>query len=196
MPSSEHQGKCWAAWPCTSVSFTFLTLLTVKTDFEPVTLWIVELLLLLNGRLSFLSPRNRKERFSSSFLGLFLMATILKLSQKAKHQPNFWQKYIASRRQVRGSEVCNRYNYCEALRVFLRMAVFIMWVSATVANWDTIPSQRSTCTFNSSVLKRFGSALNLPPYKELWRKVKYTVPFGLITWSLNSCISVFCSAGR
>lgn len=75
-----------AAWPCTSVSFTFLTLLTVKTDFEPVIAWTVELLTLLNGRLSFLSPRNRKEYFSSSLLGSFLMQP-LKLCQKAKHQP-------------------------------------------------------------------------------------------------------------
>ena len=87
MPSPEYQGKRWTAWPHTSVSFTFLTPLTVKTDFEPVTSWIVELLVLLNGRLSFLSPRKRREHFSSSLLGLFLMATILKLSQKAKHQP-------------------------------------------------------------------------------------------------------------
>lgn len=108
MPSPEFRGKRWTAWPCASLSFTFLTLLTVKTDFEPVTSWIAELLVLLNGRLSFRSPRKRRERFSSSLLGLFLMATILKLSQKAKHQPYSRQKYIASKGQVRGSEMCNR----------------------------------------------------------------------------------------
>lgn len=124
MPSPEYQGKRCTAWPRASVSFTFLTPLTVKTDFEPVTSWIVELLLLLNGRLSFMSPRKRKERFFSSLLGL--MATILKLSQESKHLPDSWQKYIASKGQVRGSEMCNRYDYHEAPQVFLQMPVLIV----------------------------------------------------------------------
>lgn len=92
MPYPEYQGKHWAAWPHASVLFTFLTLLTVKTDFEPVTSWMVELLVLLNRRLFFLSPLKRRECFCSSLLGSVLTATVLKLSQKAKHQPYSWQK--------------------------------------------------------------------------------------------------------
>lgn len=76
-----------AAWPCTSVSFTFLTLLTVKTGFEPVIAWIVKLLTLLNGRLSLLSPRNRREYFSSSLLGSFLMQAFWSCARKQNISP-------------------------------------------------------------------------------------------------------------
>lgn len=163
MPSSEYQGERWAAWPRASVLFTFLTPLTVKTDFEPATSWMVELLLLLNGRLSFASPRKRREHFSSSLFDLFLVATILQWSQKAKLQPYSWQKDITSKGQVRGSEMCNRYKYCEALQVFLQMAALILRICITVANWDTSTSQVGAHRFNSSALKRFGSDLNLSP---------------------------------
>ena len=91
------------------------------------------------------------------------MATILKLSQKAKQQPYSWQKSVASKGQVRGTEMHNRYNYHDALRVFLWMAVLIVQVHITVANGDASPSQRGTRRLNSSVLKRFGSGLNVPP---------------------------------
>lgn len=163
MPSPEYQGKRWAAWPHVSVSFTFLTLLTVKTDFEPATSWMVELLLLLNGRLSFPSPRKRREHFSRSLFGLFLVATILQWSQKAKPQPYSWQKDITSKGQVRGSGMCNRYKYREALQVFLQMAALILRICITVANRDTSTSQIGAPRFNSFALKRFGSILNLLP---------------------------------
>lgn len=87
MPYPEYQGKHWAAWPRASVSFTFLTSLTAKADFEPVTSWMVELLVLLNRRLSFLSTKKRRGCFCRSLFGSVLMATVLKLSLKAKHQP-------------------------------------------------------------------------------------------------------------
>lgn len=65
------------------------------------TLCMVELFLLLNGKLSLLSPRKRQRHFYSSSLGIFLTAAVLKLSQNAKCWPYSWQKYIASKGQVR-----------------------------------------------------------------------------------------------
>lgn len=144
----EYQGECRAPWPHASVSFTFLTLLTVKIDFEPVALWMVELFLLLNGRLSFLSPRKRRRHFSSSLLSLFLMAAGLKLSQHVKHQSCSWQKYAASKGWVGGSEMGNTHMW---------MPVLIMWVQIAVSNTDTSPSQRGGHRSNCSVLARCGS---------------------------------------
>lgn len=147
--------KALAAWPCTSVSLTFLTLLTVKTGFEPVIAWIVELLTLLNGRLSLLSPRNRREYFSSSLLGSFLMQAFWSCARRQIISP------IPSRNTLvaRESEMCNR------IRMELRRFSYrcLSSLCITVVTWDTSSSQRDGCSFNSCVWKRFGSDFILSP---------------------------------
>lgn len=135
------------------------------------TLCMVELFLLLNGKLSLLSPRKRQRHFYSSSLGIFLTAAVLKLSQNAKRWPDSWQKYIASKGQVRESEIDTVRNYHEALQVFLRMTALFIWVCITVTYTST--TRRGAWKCNCFILERCVPDITLPPYKELWKNVKY-----------------------
>lgn len=173
MPSPEYQDECEAPWPPSSLSLTFLTPLTVKIDFELAILCMAELFLLLNGKLSFLSPRKRQRHFCSSLLDIFLAAAVLKLSQNAKSWPYSWQKYIASKGQVRESEINTVHNYRDALQIFRWMTALFIWVCITVMY--TSATQRGVWKCNCSILERCVPDTSLPPYKELWKNVKYSL---------------------